>query len=407
MKKLLSLILNLVAVLGLTATAAAAAAVGDPAAPLKITDWVKGKPVDLAAVKGKQVVVVEFWATWCGPCRTSIPHLTKMQKKFKDVIFVGISDEDAETVKPFVKKMGDKMDYTVAVDDDRKTSAGYMEAYGINGIPHAFIVDKESRVVWLGHPMAGLEETLTEVVAGKFNLEKSKKRAAAQKQVEEFEAAASRDANDPKLEKMGKDLEALDVEIGGITPGEKFSAAEVIKQVKFQGLMRDYQLATMSGKGGTNLANIEKKLVENAPKDFDLAEFKQSLVTNKLLSDYMRAAQSDDSKDLPELTKQVAALKTKNPQMLLQVAWTIMDESRLKVHDYELAAQLAKTAVDATEGKDAGPLYVYARALFESGKAEAAVVQIKKAIAATGDNADARKELESALKKYEEKLAKK
>src|SRR6185503_5848189 len=139
-------------------------------------------------------------------------------------------------VKPFVSKMGDKMDYIVAVDDDRKTSAGYMEAYGIDGIPHAFIVDKESRVVWLGHPMGGLEKTLEEFVAGKFNLEKSKKRADAQKKVAEFEEAASRDSNDPKLEKMGKDLEALDAEIGGIQPGEKFTAAEVIKQVKFQGL---------------------------------------------------------------------------------------------------------------------------------------------------------------------------
>src|ERR1041385_6120947 len=74
----------------------AAGALGDPAAPLVISEWVKGKPVDLAAAKGKEVVVVEFWATWCGPCRTSIPHLTEMQKKFKDVRFVGVSDRSEE-----------------------------------------------------------------------------------------------------------------------------------------------------------------------------------------------------------------------------------------------------------------------------------------------------------------------
>jgi thiol-disulfide isomerase/thioredoxin len=407
MKKLLSLFLGLAATCGLTSNATAAAAVGDPAAKLEIAEWVKGKPVDLAGVKGKQIVVVEFWATWCGPCRTSIPHLTEMQKEFKDVIFIGVSDEDAETVKPFVKKMGDKMDYSVVVDKDRKTSAGYMEAYGINGIPHAFIVDKEGRIVWHGHPMGGLKETLKEVAAGKFNLEKSKKRADARKRIEEFQEAASKDPSDPKLEKMGKDIEALDSELGGIEPGEKFNAAEVLKQVKFQSVMRDYQLATMSGKGGTNLANIEKKLEENAPKDFDLAEFKQSIAENKLINDYMRAAQKGDTNALPDLTKQVAALKSKNPQTLLRVAWMILDEERLQVHDYDLAAKLAKSAVDETESKDPGPLFVYARALFESGKTAEAVEWQKKAVAAANDNADARKELEATLKKYEEKLAKK
>lgn len=409
MKKLFSLLLSLTIVPGLVATAAAKgkAAVGDPAAPLKIAEWVKGNAVDLAAVKGKQVVVVEFWATWCGPCRTSIPHLTEMQKKFKDVIFIGVSNEEAGDVKPFVKKMGEKMDYTVAVDEDGKTSAGYMEAYGIDGIPHAFIVDKEGRIAWLGHPMGGLEQVLAEVVAGKFNLEKSRKRADAQKQVEEFETLAGRNPNDPKLAQLGKDLEALDVELDGITPGEKFNAAEVIKQVKFQGLMRDYQIATMSGKGGTNLDNIEKKLVEVAPKGFDMAEFKDSLAANKLLNDYMQAAQSGDAKSLPELSQKVAAVKTKNPRLLLQVAFTILSDERLKVHDYELAATLAKTAIEATGGKDAGALYVYGRALFESGKTAEAIAQIKNAIAAAGDNAEGRKELESTLKQYEEKLAKK
>src|ERR1044071_8796476 len=92
-----------------------AADLGEAAAPLEISEWVKGGPVDLAAVKGKKVVVVEFWATWCGPCRVSIPHLTEMQKKFakRDVLFVGISDEDSAKVKTFVDGMGEKMDYTV------------------------------------------------------------------------------------------------------------------------------------------------------------------------------------------------------------------------------------------------------------------------------------------------------
>ena len=59
-----------------------AASLGDPAAPLEIAEWIKGDAVDLAEAKGTKVIVVEFWATWCGPCKVSIPHLTEMQKKY-------------------------------------------------------------------------------------------------------------------------------------------------------------------------------------------------------------------------------------------------------------------------------------------------------------------------------------
>jgi hypothetical protein len=96
-----------------------------------------------------------------------------MQKKFKDVIFIGVTDEDPKKVKSFVDKMGDKMDYVVAVDKDKKTSKGYMEAYGIEGIPNAFIVDLEGKVVWQGHPMDGLDSTLKKVIAGNYKVKKS------------------------------------------------------------------------------------------------------------------------------------------------------------------------------------------------------------------------------------------
>jgi thiol-disulfide isomerase/thioredoxin len=162
-----------------------AAELGEKAAPLSISKWVKGEPVDVTKADGKHVYVVEFWATWCGPCRTSIPHLTELQKKYKDkdVIFVGVSDEKADVVEEFVKRQGDKMDYRVAIDDNRKTNKGYMMAYKQQGIPTAFIVDQKGKVVWHDHPMGDLESVLDLVVAGKFD-DDGRKKLMAQREAE-------------------------------------------------------------------------------------------------------------------------------------------------------------------------------------------------------------------------------
>lgn len=397
--------LALVAALAVAATCALAGELGQAAAPLKITEWVKGKPVDLAALKGKQVVVVEFWATWCPPCRTSIPHLTEMQHQFKDVVFIGVTDEEADTVKKFVDKMGDKMDYTVARDDERKTSEGYMQEFGINGIPHAFIVDKEGRIVWHGHPMAGLDKAVEEVLAGKLDIAKAKKTDAARQKLEAFYEAVSKGESEAKLDALGKELEALDAEVGGIQPGQKFSAAEVRKQVKFQSLMRDYQLAMQSGKGGTNLDRIERLLEANAPRDFKLAEFKEAIALNKTFSDYYRAVTGKaEPERIAELASKVAAVKTTNAQVLNSWAWTILTDERIKKRDVELATKLAQTAVAASEEKESGILDTLARAYFDGGKIAEAVTWQKKAIAAA-ENEEAKKELSETLKKYESKLA--
>ena len=130
---------------------------GDPVGKLEVAHWVKGKPVDIS----KGVNVVEFWATWCPPCRTSIPHLTKTQLKYKDrgVNIVGITNEALDTVEPFVNRMGKKMEYSVAVDNDRSTSNEFMGRYDVGGIPHAFVV-KDGKVVWHGHPMSGLDNAI-------------------------------------------------------------------------------------------------------------------------------------------------------------------------------------------------------------------------------------------------------
>lgn len=197
----------LVGVMGL-AGVVEAADLGMPAPPLKIAKWVKGEAVDLAAGKGKNIYVVEFWATWCPPCRVSIPHLTEMQKRFKDknVTFVGVSNEDEGKVRPFVEKQGDTMNYVVAVDDREGTSEGYMKAFEVNGIPHAFVIDKESRIVWQGHPMAGLDKALEDLIAGRYDLEAARRAAEVEKRLPKYLQQAADGVEAAKIRELGEQI---------------------------------------------------------------------------------------------------------------------------------------------------------------------------------------------------------
>jgi len=158
---------------------AQATELGDTAPALEIATWVKGEAVDMEkAADDERVVVVEFWATWCPPCKKSIPHLTALQKKYKDkdVTILGVSTEPLKTVASFVKERGDKMAYTVAVDKDKKTAKAYMEAFRIDGIPHAFIIGRDGRIAWHTNPLSpDFDRVLDQVVEGSFDLEAAKR----------------------------------------------------------------------------------------------------------------------------------------------------------------------------------------------------------------------------------------
>ena len=162
--------------------------VGDLAPSLEITTWLKGDAVDLKAGKDKKIYVLEFWATWCGPCRTSIPHLNELQAKYKDkgVVIIGITDEPANVVKAFMEKQGGKMDYTIALDGHQKTMRTYLGGLGVQGIPHSCVIDKSGYIVWHGSPFDGLDNALDRVVTGKLNIEVARREAKAIKMINEY-----------------------------------------------------------------------------------------------------------------------------------------------------------------------------------------------------------------------------
>lgn len=162
--------------------------VGDKAPPLKIAEWVKGEPID--AFEPGRVYAIEFWATWCGPCIAGIPHLAEVQKRFKEhADIVSVTREDPgntlEMVREFVAAHDETMAYRVAFDELAFTWQAYMDAAEQDGIPCAFIVDKEGRVAWIGHPaMEEFERTIEAIVEDEFDLE------AAERERAEAEARA-------------------------------------------------------------------------------------------------------------------------------------------------------------------------------------------------------------------------
>jgi thiol-disulfide isomerase/thioredoxin len=153
---------------------------GKVAASLEGLQWIKGGPVE---IEKDSIYIVEFWATWCGPCRVSIPHLTELQREFeeKGVTVIGISGETADVVRPFVEAKGDAMGYAVASDPDQQVSQRYMEAFKVGGIPHAFIVGRNGTILWDGHPMVRMDEVLREILADDFDeVANTEKKVAAE-----------------------------------------------------------------------------------------------------------------------------------------------------------------------------------------------------------------------------------
>jgi thiol-disulfide isomerase/thioredoxin len=148
---------------------AAKLAVGDEAPGLNIDTWVKGGEVSIETGK---VYVIEFWATWCAPCRKSIPHLTELQKKYgrDKLVVVGISTEASDIVEPFVTQQGDRMDYTVATDRRNATNRAWMKAAGLSGIPAVFVVDQQGRIAYIGSPLEeAFDAAIASVMSGRYD----------------------------------------------------------------------------------------------------------------------------------------------------------------------------------------------------------------------------------------------
>lgn len=133
----------------------AASFLNKKAPELTVEQWLTTPP----ETKGK-FVLIDFWATWCGPCRKAIPELNEFQKQFKDeLVVIGLSDEKAEDVKAMPSPV---LEYSSAID----TRATMKNALQVKGIPHVILIDPQGIVRWEGFPLLEGHELTAEVIRG-------------------------------------------------------------------------------------------------------------------------------------------------------------------------------------------------------------------------------------------------
>jgi thiol-disulfide isomerase/thioredoxin len=321
---LASIVLALAAGRGLAQEAAGPVTlkIGDAAPALKVGKWVKGEPVEKFAPG--TVYVIECWATWCGPCKQAIPHVTELQKKFEGkVVFIGVDvwEQNDELVEPFVKEMGEKMNYRVVMDDKATDKTGltaknWLAAAGQNGIPCSFIVNQEGKVAWIGHPMQ-IESVLEKVVDGKFDIKSAESDAKTQQELAEKVQAAQmaigEAAQRGDVDAVVKAIDKLAVDVPAFKP-----QSDVIK---FQVLL------------------------------FQMKQYEKGYA----LADKAFEAVKDD------------------PAGLNSVAWNIATAEGIEKRDMKVAQKFAERAVEVTKRADSAVLDTLARVLFDQGQVAKAV----------------------------------
>lgn len=337
--------------LGASQVTAADLKVGDPAPKLQTGKWVQGEPVK--NFSKDKAYIVEFWATWCGPCKASIPHVNELYQKYKDkglmVIGQNCWEKDESQVAAFVKQMGEKMTYRVALDDKSSNTNGamaatWMEAAGQNGIPAAFLVNKKGLIAWIGHPMTLKNVVIEQVLDGSYDVAK----AAA-----EYSSRQEREAQVVKLSRqLGEQLRSKQWE-----------------------------------KAESSLGELRKVLPEEEREGLDIVRVQ--ILLGKA-----------DLEGAAKLSLKLSDAHQDDPMVQNQLAWTLVTQDGLKGSPLDTAAKIATRANEAAKGKDPAILDTLARAVFLQGnKTKATELQQKAVSLADGDLRD---QLQKTLDSYKE-----
>ncbi|QJX00991.1 TlpA disulfide reductase family protein [Frigoriglobus tundricola] len=358
--------------------------VGDAPPPLKVSKWLTGKGVK--AFEPGKVYVIEFWAVWCGPCVAMMPHLGDIQEQLgpKGVTIIGFtanaSGNTQEHVVKFLEKRRDKLGYTIAFADDADTFNAYMTASGQVGIPCSFVIGKDGKIAYIGHPYC-LSEVLPKVLAGTWDAVKGPaEMEAAEKLWDETYAAITIPGD----------------AVAQLTQWEEFSA-------KWPGLAADSQMTA---------ARI--RLLVSAKRFADAQKLAESMMT--------KAAKRNDVGALSAVAEVLSAEAAAGQPKLVEVGVRAA-EAALAIDGPTVAALIRATKAYAAAGntakaKEFGPKAVAAAEKAVAGDKDAlGTLQVAAALAACGERAKAKAAAEKAvgmvdpknagIKQYVEQQAKK
>lgn len=318
--------------------------IGDTAPPLAVATWVTGDALEGFEVG--TVTVVEFWATWCGPCRTSMPHISELQEQYGDAVrFVGVTREELDVVEAFLGQeqsegatWAEAITYRLAIDEDSTTNTAYMKAAGQNGIPCAFIVGKDGVVEWIGHPMQ-IDAPLEAIVNDSYDREAAVTAFAAEQQLKSKQQMLFTLQREQKWDEALAVVSELQEELGPV-PG---------------------------------LMSLKLRLLTAAGLQAEASTLRGELVESGW----------------------------DEPRLLNELAWNTALSQEPSAVDLEIALRAATRAAELTEHSDGSILDTLARVYYEMGDLDAAISWQEKAV----EHADGNPSIEQTLGEYRSEQA--